>query len=47
MSTPQLNLVGKLVGAKNFEYSTIYVKFNFVAGESWKLIGGVDQGDSF
>ncbi|KAL4495172.1 hypothetical protein ABPG72_007279 [Tetrahymena utriculariae] len=44
---PQVNIIGKIAGAKNFEFQTIYVKYNFLTGEEWKVIAGVTQGDTF
>ncbi|EGR27435.1 hypothetical protein IMG5_196180 [Ichthyophthirius multifiliis] len=45
--TPQVNIIGKIKGAYNFEYQTAYVKYSFKVGENWTLVSGIHEGDTF
>ena len=45
--TPQVHVIGEIVGAKGFNCSKLYGKFEFRAGESWRLLAGKPAGETF
>jgi hypothetical protein len=45
--TPQVHVIGEIVGAKGFASSKLYAKWEFKVGESWKILAGKSAGETF
>eukprot|EP01083_Nonionella_stella_P040171 109176_1 len=43
---PELHVIGEFVGGTGFDFDNAFGRFQFVAGESWELVGGQDKGQT-
>ena len=47
LKTPQVHFIGKLSSATLFSSSSVFLKFSFKSGDSWTLIEGLANGETF
>lgn len=45
--TPQVHIIGEIIGARGFKSSRVYARWQFKVGTSWRLLSGVDGGETF
>lgn len=45
--TPQVHLIGELVGAEGFNTNKVYARWEINVGTDWRLLAGIDQGETF